>query len=113
MIWITSFPVDLGTVGDGAGVERLGGALDPLSFSLSVSRTWVGFPRRKRGWLASSSVGGALGAAAGASAAGALGAGAGGLTSGGLLSAFGGGCDPGRLSTGGPSSSSRGLGSAL
>src|SRR5205807_4547559 len=84
-----------------------------LSFSLSVSRTWVGFTRRKRGWLASSSVGGALGAASGASAAGALGAGARGLTSGGLLSAFGGGCDPGRLSTGGPSSSSRGLGSAL
>src|SRR5207244_12495194 len=97
MIWITSFPVALGTVGDGAGVERLGGALDPLSFSLSVSRTWVGFPRRKRGWLASSSVGGALGAAAGASAAGALGAGAGGVPSGGWPPASGGGWETGCL----------------
>src|SRR5207302_11274548 len=98
MIWITSFPVDLGTVGDGAGVERLGGALDPLSFSLSVSRTWVGFPRRKRGWLASSSVGGALGAAAVSSAAGALGAGARCSSLGRLLSSLDGCVDHGRSS---------------
>ena len=112
MIWTAFFAVEAETAEVGAA-GALGGALAVFSFSVSASSSFVGCPRRKCGRSESSSGGGALGAATGGLGAGAVGAGEGGFVSGSLLSAPGGGSDPGRLNTGGPSSSSRGLDSAL